>query len=97
VKVRYTRKALAQIDAIFSFIERENPRAAEAVDARIKRAIGRLARFPYSCRATDRLGIRVLPIVRYPYLVFYSVDEAKQEVHILRVRHSAQDPAHHLD
>jgi toxin ParE1/3/4 len=97
VKIRYTRKALAQLDQIYSFIEAHNPRAAKSVNIRIKRAIGRLAGFPYSCRETDRPGIRVLPIVRYPYLVFYIVDEAAQEVQILRVRHSAQDPAHHLD
>jgi toxin ParE1/3/4 len=68
-----------------------------AVKARIQRAIGRLARFPYSCRATAPPGIRVLPVVRYPYLVFYTVDETAQEVQILRVCHSARDPAHHLD
>ena len=97
MKIRYTRKALAQLDQIYSTIEAHNARAAKNVNARIKRAIGRLARFPYSCRETERPGIRVLAIVRYPYLVFYAVDEAAQEVQILRVRHSAQDPAHHLD
>jgi toxin ParE1/3/4 len=97
VKIRYTPKALARLDAIYSYIEAHNPRAATAVKARIRRAIDRLARFPYSCRATARPGIRVLPIVRYPYLVFYTVDEAAREVRIPRVRHSAQDPARHLD
>jgi addiction module RelE/StbE family toxin len=97
VKIRYTRKAVAQLDAIYSYIEADNPRAAKAVKARIQRAISRLAQFPYSCRATARPGIRVLSIVRYPYLVFYSVDEGAQEVHILRIRHAAQDPSHHLD
>jgi plasmid stabilization system protein ParE len=38
-----------------------------------------------------------LSVVSYPYLVFYSVDDAAREVHILRIRHSAQDPSHHLD
>jgi len=35
--------------------------------------------------------------VRYPYIVFYAVDEDRREVLILRVRHTSQDPAHHLD
>jgi toxin ParE1/3/4 len=97
VNIRYTRRALAQLDQIFSYIAMHNPRAAKRVQARIKRSIARLTLLPYSCRETDRPGIRVLPIVRYPYLIFYSVHEVAQEVHILRVRHSAQDPAHHLD
>jgi plasmid stabilization system protein ParE len=42
-------------------------------------------------------GIRELPIARYPYIVFYAVDDRAQEIHILRVRHTSQDPAHHLD
>jgi addiction module RelE/StbE family toxin len=75
VKVRYTRKALAQLDQIYSYIEAHNPTAAKRVKARIKRSIARLERHPHSCRATEHPGIRVLPIVRYPYLVFYSVDE----------------------
>jgi toxin ParE1/3/4 len=97
VKIRYTSKALEQLDAIYSYIEAHSPRAAPAVKARVQRAIGRLAHFPYSCRATSHPGIRVLSIVRYPYLVFYTVDEGAQEVQILRVRHAAQDPARHLD
>jgi threonine dehydrogenase-like Zn-dependent dehydrogenase/plasmid stabilization system protein ParE len=56
VKIRYTPKALAQLDAIYSYIEAHNPRAATAVKARIQRAIGRLARFPYCCRATATLA-----------------------------------------
>jgi plasmid stabilization system protein ParE len=97
VKIRYTAKALAQLDAIYSYIEAHDAGAAARVKARINRAIGRLARFPYSCRSTALPSIRVLPIVRYPYLVFYTVNEAAHEVQILRVRHSAQDPARHLD
>jgi plasmid stabilization system protein ParE len=38
-----------------------------------------------------------MPIVGYPYVVFYAVDDAAREVHILRGRHNAQDPKHHLD
>jgi addiction module RelE/StbE family toxin len=97
VKVRYTRKALAQLDQIYSYIEAHNPTAAKRVKARIERSIARLERHPHSCRATEHPGIRVLPIVRYPYLVFYSVDEGANEVHILRIRHSASDPSKHLD
>lgn len=97
MRIRYTRKALAQLDAIYSYIEARDSRAAMAVKSRINRAISRLASLPYSCRPTKWPGIRVLSIVRYPYLVFYTVDEVAQEVQILRVRHSAQDPDRHLD
>ena len=70
MKVRYTGKALRQLDDIFSYIAKQNPSAAKRVKVRIQRAIERLGRQPYSARHTERPGIRVLPIVRYPYLVF---------------------------
>jgi plasmid stabilization system protein ParE len=53
--------------------------------------------FPYSGRPSEIADIRELPIVRYPYIVFYTVDAPAEEVLILRVRHTSQDPAHHLD
>jgi toxin ParE1/3/4 len=90
MNVRYTRRALAQLDEILTFIERDNARAAAAVKSRIKRRIELLGRFPYSARMSTRPGVRVAPIVRYPYLIFYAVDETAQEVQILRIRHSAR-------
>jgi toxin ParE1/3/4 len=97
VKLRYRPTALTQIDAIFSYIEAHDPSAAHRLMRRIKRTIERLAEFPYSARPSEVSGIRELPIVRFPYIVFYTVDETAQEVQILRVRHTSQDPEHHLD
>ncbi len=97
MKIRYRPTALAQIDAIFAFVSERNPAAADRVMRTIKQNIDRLSEYPYSARCSEVAGIRELPIVRYPYTVFYTVDEAAQEVHVLRVRHTSQDPEHHLD
>ncbi len=97
MKIRYRPTALAQLDAIFSYIATHHRPAAHRVMSTIKRTIDRLADFPYSARQSEVPGIRELPIVRYPYIVFYAVDDNAQEVHILRVRHTSQDPEHHLD
>jgi len=97
VKIVYTRKALAQIDRICSYIEAHDSAAALKVKTRIKRSIDRLAHRPYSARPSDRPGVRVPTVTRYPYIVLYSVDEVAQQVRILRVRHTAQNPAHHHD
>ena len=97
MKVRYRPKALSQLDAIFAGLEAENPSAALKVVRSIKSSIERLADFPHSGRPSEVPGIRELPIVRYPYVVFYTVDVARDEVHILRMRHTSQDPRRHLD
>jgi toxin ParE1/3/4 len=33
----------------------------------------------------------VLSVVRYPFLIFYAIDEAADEIVILHVRHSARE------
>jgi toxin ParE1/3/4 len=92
VKIRYRPTALAQLDAIFEYITARNPSAARRVMVRIKRSIDLLADFPRSSKESEIRGIHEMPIVRYPYVVFYTIDDATQEVVILRVRHTSQDP-----
>jgi toxin ParE1/3/4 len=97
VKIRYRPTALARLDAIFGHITAHNPAAARRVIARLKRSIDRLAEFPHSAKETEVPGIREMPIGHYPYAVFYIIDDAADDVIILRVRHTSQDPVHHLD
>jgi toxin ParE1/3/4 len=91
MSVRYTARALEQLAEIFDYIARDNPRAAHAVQMRIKLSIERLDSFPFSGRITDRPGVRVLTIVRYPYRIFYRA-YGTGEVVILRILHAARDP-----
>lgn len=91
MKVRFTVRALAQLDRIFSYINERNPPAAHIVKARILTKISRLAKYPRSAAATSREGIRMLAIGRYPYLVLYTVRDALGEVWIIGVRHAKRD------
>jgi len=43
-------------------------------------------------RMTNQAGVRVLPAVRYPYLIFYTIIAADDEVRVLRVRHGRRRP-----
>lgn len=97
MRIRYRPTALAQIDAIFAYIREHNPAAGDRVIRTIKQSIDRLAEFPRSGRPSEISGIRELPIVRYPFIVFYTIDDAALEIHVLRVRHTSRDPEHHLD
>ncbi len=89
-KIRYTPRALGDLDGIFECIAPENPRAALAVKARIKDRIESLAQFPASGPETAERGLRMLPVGRYPYLIFYEIDEAAKAVDILYIRHAAR-------
>ena len=91
MKVRWSETALAEIDGIFSYIYEFNRSAAAAVVNRIETLTTLLQQFPHAGHLTDEADVRVLSVVRYPYLIFYAVDLAADEVVILHVRHGRQD------
>jgi plasmid stabilization system protein ParE len=49
-----------------------------------------LADFPYAAAATDEPNVRRVPLVRFPYTVFYRVDPVHRVVEIARVVHGAR-------
>jgi len=86
MKVRYSRRAVADLIGIAEYIRERNPRAAELVEKRIRASIEQLEIFPSIGRRTDDSTIRMFPIVRYPYLVFYEV--VKGEIVVHHIRHA---------
>ena len=86
MKLRYTERALADLEAIQAYIARYNPRASQAVGERIRGTIELLADFPGLGRTRDK-ETRILPMAGNPYVVYYGVDAKEDEVIILHVRH----------
>ena len=73
MRVRYTRKALAEIDGIISYIARDIERAADKVAAAIYEAIQLISRRPEISPFVFQEEIRGKMVGRYPYRIFYSV------------------------
>lgn len=91
MKVRWTDEALRDLDEIVDYTLNNYPRVAPALDQRIRAVVSRIARWPNSAmRATNHPDIRVVPIGRYPFKVFYRV--TTDAVEILHVHHSARRP-----
>ena len=88
MRLVWAQYALDDRDAIFSYIESENPRAAVHVDEEIARAVQRLLDFPDSGRPGRVEGPRDLVVPRTPYIVAYMV--TPDRVRILRILHGAQ-------
>jgi toxin ParE1/3/4 len=80
--------AQADRNAIFDYIEADSPRAAIAVDARIREQVATLTRFPQSGRPGRIEGTRELVISRTPYIAVYRI--TGDIVRILRVLHGAR-------
>jgi toxin ParE1/3/4 len=92
MKVRWSQTALAQLDDIFSYIYERNRSAALSVTGRVEELAALLGEFPFTGHVTDEAGVRILPVVRYPFVIFYAIDGAAEEVVVLHVRHTAQEP-----
>lgn len=90
MKVRYSPFALADLEDIYRAIVLHNPTAAARVIERIKTSIELLADFPRLGRPSEIKGARKLGVPRVPYIVVYELDEAADEVLILRVYHGAR-------
>jgi len=86
MRIRYTVRARADLIEIKSYLMNRNPRAAVAVMTSIRQRIALLTDFPLMAPETDQPGVRSLPLVRYPYRVYYQV--AGDEVRILHIRHT---------
>ncbi|HEX8664522.1 MAG TPA: type II toxin-antitoxin system RelE/ParE family toxin [Beijerinckiaceae bacterium] len=94
MRVRFTRRANAQLDAIFNYIAKDSPVAAAAVVERIEDRAAGLSDFPYSGKPSGEEGIRVVIATPYPYLIYYHVNAKRSEVQILRIRHGARQRRH---
>jgi toxin ParE1/3/4 len=88
VRVRWLRKALANLDAEAEYIARDDPAAAARVVIAINRAVENLQRYPAMGRPGRVVGTRELVIAKTPYIIPYRVRD--DCVEILRVFHGAR-------
>lgn len=89
MKLTWSAYALSDRDAIFTYIEADNPAAAILIDERIVSAARRLLDFPANGRLGRIAGTRELVINDTPYVAAYAITETT--VRILRVLHGAQE------
>ncbi|MBA3516283.1 MAG: type II toxin-antitoxin system RelE/ParE family toxin [Rhizobiales bacterium] len=90
MSLRYSARALADLERIASYIEAEDPTAARRIVQRIRDRCGSLAEFPRQGVTTRTSERRMLVISGTPYLVFYSI--RGETVSVLHVRHGKRRP-----
>ena len=89
LKLRFTIAAQRDLNDIFEYLEPRNPRAANSVINAIEYSINFLTEYPMSARKTDMNDVRVKPLTKYPFLIFYHAHD--EELTILRVWHSSRE------
>jgi toxin ParE1/3/4 len=91
VRVRLTPQAQTDVEGIAAYLQARNPFGAQRVEAALQDALVLISRYPEIGPIT-RLSVRRLALPRYPYLIFYRVDEPAEAVSILAIRHAARKP-----
>lgn len=94
MKLRYTHRAVDNLSEIARYLNERNPHAALRVRKAIEESIGLLASFPRAGRFQTTEGVRKLVTRKYSYLVYYTHEEAADEIVILSIRHPAREREH---
>jgi toxin ParE1/3/4 len=88
MKVRFTRPAQADLEAIYAYVSERNPSAATRLVARlIDRALA-LSYNPYEGRKIDEPNGRVVVLPRFRYFIFYEI--IGDDIHITHIRHTSR-------
>ena len=91
MKVVYTEPALADLDEIRTYLQSNYPNTAGPAERRIRSVVARIGKWPQSAQLiAERSGVHVVPLVRYPYKIFYRI--TGEAVEILHIRHAARRP-----
>ncbi|MCJ2126884.1 type II toxin-antitoxin system RelE/ParE family toxin [Methylobacterium sp. J-077] len=90
MKLVYARRAVRRLTEIADYVRERNPGAADKVEGSIRETTELLRRHPYVGRRA-RPWVRVFAVPRLPYLIYYQVDERREIVTIITLRHAAQD------
>jgi toxin ParE1/3/4 len=90
VRVRYTPRALGDIDQIYKYLDKRSASGALSVLLAIYAGVQFVAERPAAAERTDDPNVRVKVVRRYRYKIFYRL--AGESVEILHVRHSSRRP-----
>ena len=91
MKVEFSRRALADLRGIADEAGVFGATARHGLEQRLREIFTLIGDQPGAAQeVVQRPGVRVLPLVRYPYKVFYRVHPDR--VVVLHIRHSARRP-----
>ena len=88
--VRFTPRARDDLTLILKYIDERSLLGAQNVKRAMHRTIELIGQYPRSGRLAGVEETRVLPVGRYPYLVYWSVENG--EPYIVHIRHARRRP-----
>ncbi len=91
MRIAYSPRALADLGEIADYLHPLNPSAATRVKAAILATVQILSVFPGIGRQDTVGGVRRIGVRRFPYSIYYLIDQNAEESVVLTMRHDACD------
>jgi len=89
--VVWAKAAQADLDEILAYTSENFPGSVDPLERRVRAVVARIVKWPESARLVyDRPGVRVVPLIRYPFRIYYRV--ARDRIEILHVHHTSRRP-----
>ena len=90
MRLRYTKRAAAQIDKARDYVAERSPQGAVRIRERLLAVVTLLQIHPHAGHATSRAGVRRFGLAPYPYFIDYRV--VGDDLIVMRFRHAARRP-----
>lgn len=92
MKVRYSRRAVADLESIQEYLNKRSVRGAANVLAAIYLSIEFIRRNPQASERTTIAGVRAKTVRKYRFKLFYRMVASDHAVEIVHVRHTSRRP-----
>jgi toxin ParE1/3/4 len=93
MRVAFDPAARDDLDRLFAWIAKDNPRAASEMVARIESKVMRLEILELVEMGRPGLVEGTRELLEWPYIIVYRIDRARDEVVVVSVVHGARDRA----
>jgi toxin ParE1/3/4 len=90
MRLRLIPRAAQDLVDIADYLRAQNPDASLRVRTAILEALASVISFPQLGRRQTVEGVRKLVVRRYPYLIYYTVDEPAEQVVVVAIRHASR-------
>ena len=90
MRVRYTPRARDDLEAIIEYLANRNLQGARNIKRTLDATVDVIGSFPDCGRPAGEDNARVLPVGRYPYLIYWVVEDG--EAWIVHIRDGRRKP-----
>ena len=94
MKLRFTPRALENLEVISEYLRSKNPAGSRHVRAAIYDSLQSLILFARLGRLQKAEGVRKIVTRKYAYLIYYTIDADAEEIIVLNIKHPAQKREH---